>query len=158
MIKKFWIIAAVFTLALSLTSCAKKKKEILQADYGFMQCDGTIGSFDVYLVKSKSTPGLFELSIMPVQVDAAGDIASITIASNTRAYKQLLPQVVLNNQQEIYAGILTEADLQQYDILAITPYDPSTNFADQVPAKEAFCQIPQPGDGAYPEDQTPQPN
>jgi hypothetical protein len=156
-LKKWWLTALVFTLVLPLVSCSKKRKETLQADYGFTQCDGTIGSFDVYVIRSKTNPGTFEISIITIQADAPGDIASITVANSSKAYKQLIPQVVLNNDQEIFGGYLTESELNQYDILAITPYDPSTNFADQVSAKDALCTLPLPGDGVNPDDYSPQP-
>lgn len=141
MMKRWWLTALVFTLSLSLTSCSKKKDNtLLQSGYGYTQCDGTMGSFDVYVFQSKNYSGMYELHVTPYQVDA-GDIASITIANQALSYKQVVPQVVLQPNEDIFAALLTESDLYTYDILAVTPYDPSTNFAEQAPAKDTFCTI-----------------
>ena len=147
MMKRWWVLALVFTLALSLTSCSKRKKQLQTADYGFGYCDGTIGSFDIYVIPSKSSPGMYELSIIPVQLDAPGDIAKITIASQNLSYKEVVPQVVLQNEQEIFAGNITESDLQNYEILAITPWEAGVTFLEQETDKDALCSLPLPGTG-----------
>lgn len=151
MVKRWWLIALVFTLALSLTSCSKHRPdEALQADadYGFTYCDGTIGSFDVYVIRSKQDPTLYELSIIPVNLDAPGDIARINVANRQPNYKEMVHEVVLYPNSEIFGGYLTEADLQTYDILAITPFDGSgQSFLEQQAEKDALCTLPLPGDG-----------
>ncbi|NBY19330.1 hypothetical protein EBQ74_03600 [bacterium] len=147
LMRKWWLMALVCTLALSLTSCAKRRNFNLSGAYGFTQCDGANWSFDVYTIRSQSQPGTFELLIMPVTIDTPGDIASVTIANQQNGYRQLVSQVVLYAEQEIYAGVLTSADLNNYPILAITNFDPSTNFINQNAQKASFCEIPLPGDG-----------
>lgn len=147
LMRKWWLMALVGTLALSLTSCAKRRNFNLSGAYGFTQCDGANWSFDVYTIRSQSQPGSVELVIMPVSIDTPGDIASVTIGNSQNGYRQLIQQVVLNPEQEIPAGMLTNADLYNYPILAITNYDPSTNFINQNAQKSAFCEIPLPGDG-----------
>jgi len=144
--KRWWILALVFTLALSLTSCSKKKKAV-GPNYGFTYCDGTLGSFDVYVIPKQGTTGYYELSIIPVQLDDPGDIVQVTIANGSRAYKSLVHQVVAVNDQEIYAGTLSEADLDGYDILDISLFDGSgVGYLEQAPAKYATCELPLPGD------------
>lgn len=142
MIKRWWLTAVVFTCALSLTSCSKKKpgNELLSAEPGYTQCAGTIGDFDIWLYASDKHVGMYELYVIPYQLDAAGDIASITVANSSLAYKQLVTQVVLNPDQTIFAGYLTEQEVENYNIIAITPYDPTTNFASSVSEKDAFCE------------------
>src|SRR5688500_9906466 len=108
--KRLSLIALVVTLVFPMAACSKKKKELVSSDYGYVACDGTMGQFDVYVIRSKTDPQLFELSIIPYQLDAAGDIASITIANSNRAYKQLVNQVVLNPEQEISVPGVTEND------------------------------------------------
>ncbi len=147
LMRKWWLMALVSTLALSLTSCAKRRNFNLSGAYGFTQCDGANWSFDVYTVRSQSQVGTYELIIMPVSIDTPGDIASVTIANQQQGYKQLISQVVLNPEQEIYAGVLTNADLNNYPILAITAFDSSTVFTSQNSAKSSFCLVPLPGDG-----------
>jgi hypothetical protein len=158
LMRKWWLMALVSTLALSLTSCAKRKNYNLSGYYGFTQCDGANWSFDVYLFRSQSQNGAYDLVIMPVQIDTPGDIASITIANQQQAYKQLVSQVVLNPEQEISAGMITYADLTNYPILAITAFDPTTSFVSQNSAKSAFCEIPMPGDNVPTNQQQYYPN
>lgn len=114
---------------------------------GFGYCDGTLGSFDVYVMRSPNAPGLYELSIIPVQLDAPGDIVSVTVANENMAYKELVGQVVVFNEAEIRAGMLTETELSNYTILAITPYQPGVSFLDVNAEKDAICALPLPGDG-----------
>lgn len=147
MVKKWWVLALVFTLALSLTSCSSKKRNLNAGNpNGFGYCDGTLGSFDIYVVASPSNAGLYELSVIPVSLDAPGDIVRVAVANNSLAYKEMVTQVVVNPQQEIFAGYLTVSDLQNYDILAITPYEPGVSFLEGTAEKDAICSVPLPGD------------
>ena len=148
MVRKGLILAAILSLATGLTtSCAKKKKDLLLADYGFGYCDGTIGSFDLYLIKSKTQPGMYELSFVVAKADQPGDVASIYIANRSLEYKTMVQEVVLADEREIFAGYMTEEDLNIYDIAAVVPYGNGTSFLTGSPEKEALCQIPLLGDG-----------
>lgn len=134
--------------AIALTSCSRNRNtQGLQANYGFGYCDGTLGSFDVYVIQSDAQPGLYEVSVIPVALNAPGDIVSITVANQQLAYKEVVPQVVLFAEQEIFAGYLTETELLTYDILAITPYQPGVTFLEATPESDALCTLPLPGDG-----------
>jgi len=149
MMKRWWVLALVFTLALSLTSCTKKKTNLSGSDYGFGYCDGTMGNFDVYVIPSTSNPGLYELSIIPIQVATEGEIVKVNVLNSGLPYKEMVSQVVLQTEQEIFAGFLSESELQNYDTLAITPYDPSqainTDFPYQNNNDDAICSLPIPG-------------
>ncbi len=147
MMKRWWVIALVFTLALSLTSCSRAKQTQLQADYGFGYCDGSIGSFDVYVIRSQTQPGMYELTVIPVTLQQPGDIVSITVANKSLAYKQMVNQVVINPQQQVFSGYLSDTDLTTYDILAITPYAAGQTFLNAQSDAEALCTLPLPGDG-----------
>jgi hypothetical protein len=144
MMKRWWIVALVFTLALSLTSCSRKSL-IPQSGYGLGYCDGTLGSFDVYVYQT-STAGIYQVSIIPVQLDAPGDIVSVVVANQSLQYRELQTQVVVNNDMEILVGTLTDTELEAYDILAITPYQPGVTFLEATPEKDAVCRLPLPGD------------
>lgn len=144
MVKRWWVLALVFTLALSLTSCSKKKSDLMAADYGFGYCDGTLGSFDVYVIPN--TNGLYELSIIPVSVNS-GDIVKVHLVSSSRSYKEMVSQVVLQNDLEIFAGTVTPTEVQSYEAIAITPWDPSQgdqNVLDQQFEQDAICEFPIP--------------
>src|SRR3954471_10905137 len=100
MAKKWLIIAAILSFATGLTtSCAKKKKDLLLADYGFGYCDGSIGSFDLYLIKSKSQAGMYELSFVVAKADQPGEVASIYIANRNLSYKAMIQEVVLEDER-----------------------------------------------------------
>lgn len=143
--KKWWMIALVFALALSLTSCAKRKET--QNSQGFGYCDGTMGQIDVYVKVRSGDPNRFDLILVPYQLSAAGDIAAVTVVEKgTMQYKEMLTQVVLNPNAQILAGTLSKAELDQYDVLAITSYTPGVNFLQANPAKSAVCTLPYPGD------------
>src|SRR5687767_11578121 len=96
--KRWWVLALVFTLALSLTSCSSKKKN-LQSGYGFGYCDGTIGSFDVYVLNSGK--GTYELSLIPVQVNA-GDLVVVTLLNQGLMLKTMVTQATIQNDQELF--------------------------------------------------------
>lgn len=151
MMKRWWITALVFTLALSLTSCAKKQLNIQDATFGERSCDGTLGNFDVYLIASQSGGnfnGTYQIAIVPVTLSSPGDIVSITLSNvGVTAYRTLIDQVVVNTDQEIDTGIISAADVQTYDVLAITPYQPGVPFPAQQNEKDTLCYLPQLGDG-----------
>jgi len=145
--KKWWMIAAVFALALSLTSCSRRSSGSF-ANYGLSFCDGTMGQIDVYTVLVPGQPGNNKVVVIPAALSAPGDIVTITVASQaTKLYKTLLAEVALEVDQQVVAGYLTDAELQQYDIIAITTYTPGVDFLSSNPAKDAICSLPLLGDG-----------
>jgi len=140
-VKKWWVLALVVTLALSLTSCSKKRGD-LQGDFGFGYCDGTLGSFDVYVIPE--SPGTYELVIIPFQV-TPGDIVTIAIVNSaTIAFNVVVPETAINPETEISTRI-TEADLANFDVLAIRPATAGQSFIDGNPAADAVCALPLPG-------------
>lgn len=148
MMKRWWVLAVLLTLALSLTSCSGGPALNDGSDYGYVQCQGSLGVFDVYLTPSKADPTLFELSIVPAQVTNPGDIISVTAAnSQTLSYRPLVTQATADDNVEIFGGDLTENDLQVFNEIAITSFvDGGTNFLAANSAADAICAIPQPGD------------
>ncbi|MBY0370794.1 hypothetical protein K2X33_08910 [bacterium] len=143
--KKWWMIAAVFALALSLTSCSRRGSS---SNYGLNYCDGTMGQFDVYTVAVPNQPGTYKVVVDPISLSAAGDVVSITVVNQTSlAYKELVQQVVVYVNQRITAGYISEAELQNYNLIAITTYMPGVDFLGAQPAKDAICGLPLLGDG-----------
>src|SRR5262245_28540127 len=122
MMKRWWVLAVLVTLALSLTSCSKKLPSGGGGlNYGYQFCQGSMCTFDVYVIPSAADPSLFEVSIIPVSLDAAGDIVSIHVANQASlSYKILTPEVVLNEGEEIAVGNLTANDLDVFNVIAIT--------------------------------------
>jgi len=145
MMKRWWMVALVFALALSLTSCSRKSL-VPQNGYGLGYCDGTLGSFDVYVYPS-STSGLYQVSVIPVSLDAEGDIVTMATAnSSDMSYKVLQTEVVVYSNQEILAGTLTDTELEHFDKFAISSYVPGVAWAEQQPEKDAICWLPLPGE------------
>ncbi len=144
-VKRWWVLVLVFALALSLTSCAKKKAKTV-ANYGYTQCDGTMGAFDAYVIPSKFDVTKYEVSIVPIQLDVAGDIATITVANTSLMYKTMQTEIVLNNNSPIFAGYLDSSEVETYDTLAILPYEPGVPFLEADPEKATICTLPLPGE------------
>jgi hypothetical protein len=147
MMKKWWMIAVVFALALSLTSCGKRSAQNFST-YGINYCDGSMGSIDVYTVPVVGQPGTFKVVLIPVSLAAPGDVATVTVVNQSSlAYKTLVTQVVLNVEQEITAGVLSEQELNNYDLIAITSFVPGIDFLQANPEKDAICGLPLIGEG-----------
>lgn len=144
--KKWWMIAVVFALALSLTSCARRPGSLV--NYGLNYCDGTMGQIDVYTVAVQGQPGTYKIILIPVALDQQGDVVSVTVVNQTTlSYKQIVEQVVLYNDQQVNAGYISEDELNTYDLIAITTFTPGVDFLAANPAKDAICGLPLIGDG-----------
>lgn len=145
MVKKWWVLALVFTLAMSLTSCSSKKRALTGG--GQFPCDGSIGQFDGTLLRSPNNPALFELELIPIKVDRPGDVVSITVANRNADYKDMLSAATLDNDTPIFVGHLTESELRSYPILAILGVrqgEFGVPFPDRNPEKDAYCILPDP--------------
>lgn len=155
MMKRWWLIALVFTLALSLTSCGKKQAITQDGtqDYGWAACDSDeLGQIDVYVVPNYTT-GLYELYVIPVQLIDNGDVVEVHIANqSTQNFKPVIPQATLFNEVEVFAT-LTYADLYNFDTVGIVSF-PATQEEAFTPlfqresAKGVFCELPLPGNEA----------
>lgn len=150
--KKWWLTVLVFTCAISLTSCSKKKStELLQDGPGTTQCSGSMGDFDIYVYQSQKSSDMFDVYVVPYQLSAAGDIATITVANSTGSYKRMVPEVVLQPNQQIYVGQLTSTEVDTYDLIDITSFDATTNYAQANPEKYTTCRYNISGDGSTPQ-------
>ncbi len=146
--KKWWMMAVVFALALSLTSCSSRSRQ--NFTYGInRECAGTMGEIDIYTIPVQGQIGYYKIVIVPATLSAPGDVATITVVDQASlAYQELKRQVVLNVDQEITAGVLSEAELATYDLIAITSFVASPDsFLTANPEKDAICWIPRIGDG-----------
>lgn len=144
--RKWWLIALVMTLAMSLTSCANRQR-MNYADYGWLPCQGPLGYFEVYVINSPTQPGTYQLSVIPVSVSQPGDIVTVTVANRSNAYQEKVSQVVLVPNQEIAAGYLTQSDLSTFKTVAITPFQAGANFLDASTPYDTYCSLPGLGDG-----------
>lgn len=145
-------VALVAVLFMTATGGCARKLSIQENAYGTSPCDGSLGNFDVYLIAGTGSSGTtyngtYQLAIMPISLDAPGDIVSVTVLNESKAYKVLISQVSLAVGQEVDAGPLSSADLTTYDIMSLTPYQAGVVFTAQQNEKDAFCYIPQQGQG-----------
>lgn len=140
-VKRWWVLVLVATLALSLTSCGKKRSSWLMNGQLGAECEGSMGYFSI--ATYPYSRGLYEVRIYTLEAES-GDVVSVTLAdSQSGNYKNLLNDVVLEPGQEISAGFITQTELDQYDTVSITPAY-SGIWADQIADKDAICDLPYP--------------
>ncbi len=147
--KKMFLLAATGFLALATMSCSRNLEDLQNGgEFGYSECSGTLGVFEIYTVRTND-PAIFEVYVIPKSVTQPTDIGSITIANQTPSYRTLVREVVFNNGEEILAGYVTETDLLNFDILALTLYDGSgASFLEQNSERDAICELPDPNSAA----------
>ena len=144
--KKWWVVALVFTLALSLTSCSKNYKN-LSGDGEAFTCSGPAWSFEVKVTNSIYGTGLYDILVTPKELGQYnGDIAQVVLANQTGQYETKKAQVVLVTDSQFTIQGIPITELQNYDVLAIAQYEAS-GFLDGDSSKTTFCNLPQPGQG-----------
>ena len=150
-VKKWWLVALVFTLALSLTSCSRRSAEGFVADIGVGPCDSDDGSMqvDIFVRRSPAQANLFEVYAVPAYLspDVEGQNFQFNAFNRSPAAKNLVPSVTLVTNQSYFLDYVSEDELVFYDELAITPEDPSTDFLNQETDFFVSCNFPVPGDG-----------
>lgn len=145
MIKKFWILAVVFTLALSLTSCSSGKGNYSGGNSG-LDCSGPKDSFYVEIVQGSGSA--YDLVLTPTQVSTEGVLAQIALLGDTVNQLQ-----VKENMVTLYTGLpihisVTLDDLQNFRSIGVGHMNlnqPNQAFTQM--AAGAICQLPLPGDG-----------
>lgn len=150
--KKWCMIAVVFALAMSLTSCARRKPDGLLSTYGLSNCYQPLGSyalgqFDVWTFPVSGQSGTYKIVVIPYGMDAEGDVIAVHVVnSSTLQYKPLVTETSAYVDQEIVAGYLSEAELNSYDRIVISSADPSKDFMNANPEKDVSCTLPLIGD------------
>ncbi len=149
MMKKWWMIAAVFALALSLTSCSRRLPYGANSNYGLFRCttatdpQNNMGTFDIYTVGAAGQPGIYKVVIIPASLALPGEIVTITAANqSTREHKVLSLDISMNIEQEVFAGYLSESELQLFDKIAISSYVPGVDVLNSNPPRSAVCHLP----------------
>jgi hypothetical protein len=111
---------------------------------GFAECSGNFGDFDVYLTVS-SNAGVYQMNIIPVNVPQTNVEGTIAIANSNPSEEILLNEVDIVQNQTINVGTITDAQLQNYNILAITPYSAAVDYLSASSSGDTICYVPQPG-------------
>lgn len=146
-IKRWWVVALVFVLALSLTSCSRRSRFLENGDFGKAVCNGDFGSFVVYTVPQDGNTNRFEVYLQIDQPAYEGEVVSSFANDDTgNSFKPLLAQFSLNSGNELLLGTVSMQELYQYTTLTITPYQNQTYFNDPnyFPEAEQFCELPLP--------------
>lgn len=120
-VKKWWIAVLVLTLALSLTSCGKKKlTTTLNANYAISYVSGSLVDIDAYVIDHGNDA--FEL-VLVVYQGTNGDIITCAIVnSQSLAYVVFAPQTVVSVGAEIAAVRLSRSQLLNYNVIACRPF------------------------------------
>lgn len=145
-VKKWWLLAVVFTLAMSLTSCSSKTKKQLQSGQLFSQCTGNYYSFDIYVLPDTSSGSSYMVAVVPQDVNEAGDQVTISFGSTNGTYQTKENDVALIPGQEIDIRT-TLYELQTYNILTVVPVFEQANppAGQRISEKTTLCEIPVPG-------------
>ncbi len=152
LMKKWWMIAVVFALAMSLTSCARRKPTGLLSTYGLSNCyqplgNILLGQFDIWTFPVSGQAGTYKIVVIPYAMDAEGDVIAIHVVnSSSLQYKPLVTETAAYVEQEIVAGYLSEAELNNYDRIVISSANPGTDFMNANPEKDVSCTLPLIGD------------
>lgn len=119
MVKKWWVLVLVMTLAMSLTSCGRKKNTNLLGSNGWTWCSGDMGDFFVITEVAAGRAGFYDVW---VEVDAAaadGDLVSIAITQGGYYPQVKQSNVTVYSGAQIYLGQITENDLYSFDTVEI---------------------------------------
>lgn len=142
MMKRWWLIAVVFTLALSLTSCSSRSNYD-GLNYGYSECNGAVGEFDIYTIANGGTSSSFNVVVVPYQVYAQG--VSLTFGlENSYTGFPALQDVTPVRDQEILVKTLTTAELQNYTNVRIGPYQAGTPYLSSSADNDILCELPLP--------------
>lgn len=153
--KKWWMIAVVFALAMSLTSCSRRNNMSGNANFGWNFLCGTnqegennVGNYDIYVEKAQGRAGLNDVHIAVASLDTPGDTVEVWIvrSGNINDNKQILGSVTLMTGAEIYVGTVSDAELEQYDLLVLKTPTPGVPFLMSNPEKYAQCTLPRVGE------------
>ena len=136
----------IFCLVLA-SACAPRKatRELFQQ--GFGECNNGnntgIADFDVVLQRSSTRKNFFELRIIPVDVPRAGEIIRVGIGGGASGVKELVPATTLRKDKQIFAGYLTNSDIDNYPQIVIAPYDGGqTALSESATGLEVLCPLP----------------
>ncbi len=155
MMKKWWMIAVVFALAMSLTSCSRRSNMGGNANFGWNYLCGTtqegennIGTYDIYTEKVTGRAGLNDIHIAVASLDTPGDTVEVWAvrSGDINDNKMILGSVVLMVGSEIFVGTLSDAELEQYDLLILKTPTPGVPFLSANPEKYAQCTLPRVGE------------
>jgi hypothetical protein len=145
MMKRWWMVAVVFTLALSLTSCSSGNSDYSGGAAAY-DCTGPKDSFLVELYPGVG--GAYDLVMTPTGLSTEGVIAQIALMGST--INQLQIKV---NQTTLYTGLPVHISVTMDDLLnfsnvgvAHVNANNTTLLFPQMTAG-AICELPLPGDG-----------
>lgn len=144
-LKRWWMVALVFTLALSLTSCSSGQNNLYGGSAAY-DCRGPKDSFLVELYPQ--TGNTYTLSLTPTGLSTEGVIAQIALIGDTiNQLKTVYTTVTLHSGMPVEINVTLD-DLLNYSNVGVAHYNQNnpTALFPQMTAG-AICQLPLPGDG-----------
>lgn len=147
MLKKWWLMAVVLTLAMSLTSCSTKKKtRALQSGEYYNACGG--GYPVEVVVQPTGQRDMYNVIIVPTNQNR-GDQVAIGFGSSMGTCDDRKSSVAMIPGQEIVIPSVSLYEMSTYPILVIAPNyvgDPLSSVCEREESElTTYCQIPVPG-------------
>lgn len=141
-VNRWWVLALVATLALSLTSCGMKRSSYLTS--GGAECDGN--------ESGKPSMGYFSVSTAPYGNDIAiyitvlepavpGDQVSVVLLGDGTV-RELSGVHTLAAGSRFFAGTITQEEWQTFDTVSIEDALNGILWKDSNPEKITECALP----------------
>lgn len=142
--KKWWVLVVVATLALSLTSCGKKRYLMSGSGVSCMAADSySMGDF--LIATYPSGQGQYQLKVTVLGLTDPGDKISIVLFDTSTRYFDVLKNNSAPRVGQDFIFTITESQLQNYDEVRIQ--DEFYGAWDQAtPSKYSDCYFPLPGE------------
>lgn len=141
-VNKWWVLVLVATLALSLTSCGKKRSSWLMSGSD-VECDGELGYFGVSVVPIGK--GLYEVRLVVFESDPNYPVTIAVADSYSQAHRVLASDLTLQNDTQYGGWTITQSELDSYDTISITPYTGNGSWRNQqVGNLYTECDLPYP--------------
>jgi hypothetical protein len=143
-VRKWWVLAIVATLALSLTSCGMKRTSLMSG--GGVGCDGDLGYFTIatYPLGGKK----YEVRITALEVNDPGDIVDIALAIDQPAdWDVLTKDPVALYPGKVFRYEIFDTDLDYFDTVMITSARQNGEIYPLGNSEKAnACYLPVPGE------------
>jgi hypothetical protein len=152
---KWLILALVVTLALSLTSCGGRNKNI-GSGAAYLNCNDN-GNLDIYVQPSSQGSDYFQIVIDPQSLNTENIVAQVALAaeSGQNLSSQVISQGTVDSGVQIYSRPINYNELATYTHIVITPaYDGNgtplsvRQGLEQYRQYSSVCELPFPGDGS----------
>jgi hypothetical protein len=121
-----WALAVLLSVQCLADNVVVKRQPIRSASNTIsVKCEGGLGLYTITVTQHKARPNLFELTNKSLEVAEL-------------ALKQRLAK------GKPFRALLTRAQLDRFEILALSLHDDNVSFLDRKSLRETFCTLPIP--------------